>query len=536
MTISVRESGTSLTISCSGQISLWTCQSNHAFPQEIAWGNIKLYCGACGSFAYSDRNAIVCQRCGLLTSSAVVGSLSESIVSWVLEHAGLRADDPYARDFAQSSQERANLTSAIFSVIQQPPQMQAPPLFPSQVPTPFPVPPGRPVPKMDQPFDKPIREGANGEYEVLGLLAKGGFSRIFLARLSNGALVVIKKPWGYRNQQEKGVEGRINPFGIAVEKIGIEGGFLRAAKDKMGVVGFVDLYHEAESPCLVMRFADGPNLRKHVTSKKGSKQGGGLDVNEGIDIFEQILSVIQFIHNETNMVHRDITPNNVIIENGQVVMIDFGTISQHSEIEEEIYTGIQAGGYHAPEQAQGASSKVCDVYSLGSTLYFLLTGKDPPSPSLKNPTEKVMIHELRRVGAPEELISIIMKSRALSPAARFASVNELKNAVLAYKDPGWEMCGICQSPMQISLIVCGSCGAIRCNMCGRYSKRDQPVCSCGAEFCPFCSFPNAAESAYCGFCGQSLRNRALCENCNQEISISAIFCKHCGMKTFAPAT
>ncbi len=535
LSVALREGGTNLTISCSGQVALLYCAGNHLFPSEIRWENITITCGTCKSLAYPDRNTIVCGKCGILASAAVVESLSESVISWVVEDFGLRPDQDFSGEFVRSSTERRNFLTTVFS-----PVMRIPPIAPSAHSAPsahfaphIPPPPAmerRPIPKMEEPFPTPVREGPEKECEVLGLLAKGGFSRVYLARIPNGMYVAVKKPWGHRTEQEKGSYGRVNPYGIAVEKLSVEASFLKVAKGTKGVVDFLNFYYEGDTPCLVMRFVDGPNLRKYVTSRSGSRQGGGLELSEALDVYEQIIAVIRFIHNETNMVHRDITPNNVIMENGQIVMIDFGTISPHSEISEEVYTGIQAGGYHSPEQAQGASSKICDIYSLGSMLFFLLTGKDPPRPSLRNPTDKMMIHEFERVGVPEDLVSIMMKARALSPGARHSCIDELRNAIKAFRDPGWSFCGFCDTPMRVGSVTCDSCGATLCDICGKHSQKGETTCACGSRFCPVCRVSNSAEAFYCRFCGQSLRGEVVCENCNQQTSISAIFCRYCGFR------
>ncbi|MFQ6060237.1 MAG: protein kinase [Thermoplasmata archaeon] len=388
---------------------------------------------------------------------------------------------------------------------------------------------------MKRPFSAPRREGPRQQYEVLGLLAQGGFSRVFLARQPNGMHVVIKKPWGYRTERDEGRHGQINPYGIAVEKLNIEASFLKAAIGKRGVVDFLDLFYEGDAPCLVMRFVDGPSLREYVASRRAPRQTGGLGLEEALRVFEQVLDIIRFVHNVTDKVHRDITPNNVIMEDSQAVMIDFGTISEDKGVSEEVHTGIQAGGYHAPEQTQGASAKICDIYSLGSTIYFLLTGKDPPQPTVRNPTDRVMTHELQKVSVPDELISIVMKARAFSPSARFPTVDDLRNAVLTFRDPSRVQCMVCDSPMHVASVTCRNCGATRCDICGDFSQKDQTTCSCGANFCPACSVANLPQAVYCRFCGQSLRDRVACPSCGRQTPISAIFCKFCGSRV-APAT
>lgn len=537
LSVALRENRTSLNVSCSGEIALWSCAQNHFFPSEIHWRQVSIFCGNCGSSAYPDRNAIICSRCGILTSSRIIDSLAETIILWVIESVGFPPNHEFSEELAKSSQERMKFLSSIFATSASSGPVDSRPASHTFVPPPPPPPPPaerKPLPKMKQPFSTPRREGSNREYEVFGLLAHGGFSHVFLARQSNGSLVVIKKPWGYRTEQEEGRHGRINPYGIAVEKLNIEASFLKAAVGNRGVVDFLDLYDEGGYPCLVMRFVDGPSLREHVASRRGSKQSGGLDQEEALRIFEQVLDIIRFVHTVADKVHRDITPNNVIMEDGRAVMIDFGTISDDKGVSEEVHTGIQAGGYHAPEQTQGASAKVCDIYSLGSTMYFLLTGRDPPQPSVRNPTDRVMAHELQKVGVPEELIYIIMKARAFSPGARFLTIDDLRNAILTFKDPSRIRCMVCDSPMHVAAVTCRSCGATRCDICGDFSQKDQASCSCGATFCSACRVANLAEAVYCRFCGQSLRDGVACPSCGKQTPISAIFCKFCGSRV-APA-
>ncbi|MCK4444500.1 MAG: protein kinase, partial [Thermoplasmata archaeon] len=274
-------------------------------------------------------------------------------------------------------------------------------------------------PPLADAYSTPPYADSQRKYVLQRVLGKGGLAIVYLAKDHKGRNVVIKRPWGYRSPNEKGKDGRVNPYVVSREKLILEASFLRNFRKKMGIVELLDFFLHDDEVYEVLRYVEGPSLTQYVKEKWAASDTGGLEMTEALRFARQIISILKFLHDEMNMVHRDITPGNFLVENEQLVLTDLGTISKHTDLDIEIYDGIQSGGYHSPEQARGASSKTSDIFSLGSVMYFLLTGMPPPVCSLVKPTDRAIQENLIEKGIHEELIGIVLKARAVSANLRY---------------------------------------------------------------------------------------------------------------------
>jgi hypothetical protein len=196
-------------------------------------------------------------------------------------------------------------------------------------------------------------------------------------------------------------------------------------------------------PYICMEFIDGESLADRYF-------GGPLSVKTSVDIFKQICSALEHIHS-FGLMHRDIKPQNIIIENPsntstssttRAVLVDFGIAC---EIEHDgrdpalSQTGDLFGSpqYMSPEQCQSRQlSKLSDIYSLGCVIYESLAGR-PPFLS-RNPVKLMMHHiqkeprQLNTFDNPEistELNDIVMKCLQKEPSKRFSSAAELETAL-----------------------------------------------------------------------------------------------------------
>jgi serine/threonine protein kinase len=193
---------------------------------------------------------------------------------------------------------------------------------------------------------------------------------------------------------------------------------------------------------LVMELVDGVNLDRLV------KRKGPLALPFACDYVRQVALGLQHAH-EKGMVHRDIKPHNLMLtRKGQVKILDFGLARFVSEnTSTSAVTGCGLMGtpdFIAPEQAEDAHGADirADVYSLGCTLYFLLTGRTPfPEGSILS---KVLAHAQRepiplsdfRADLPVDLIAIISRMMAKSPDDRFQTPSEVARALLPFRKTG----------------------------------------------------------------------------------------------------
>jgi serine/threonine-protein kinase len=136
----------------------------------------------------------------------------------------------------------------------------------------------------------------------------------------------------------------------------------------------------------------------------------------------EIASILQYLHGlDPPIVHRDLTPDNIVLkEDGTIAVIDFGAANEY--VGNATGTLIGKQSYIAPEQFRGKASPLSDLYALGCTLNFLLTGEDPEALSVSHPRT---MHE----GLSKSVDALVASLTALDEQDRVSSATELKETV-----------------------------------------------------------------------------------------------------------
>ena len=204
-----------------------------------------------------------------------------------------------------------------------------------------------------------------GKYRLLDLLGRGGMGSVFAAEHKafgrRVALKIISKQTGRDPEQ-------LERFLAEARRI--------AALDHPNIVRAFDVDHEGERYFLVMEYVEGRDLQQIVESD------GPLDMGRAVRFIRQAALGLAHAH-QRKMIHCDIKPSNLIVGNDEVVKIlDMGMArlvesdGSTSDSNESIVGTID---YIAPEQALEAEDldHRADIYSLGCTLYFLLTSRPP---------------------------------------------------------------------------------------------------------------------------------------------------------------
>ncbi len=171
---------------------------------------------------------------------------------------------------------------------------------------------------------------------------------------------------------------------------------------------------------LVMEYINGQTLGEYFqVSKKKS-----LPLEEALDIGIQLCSVLEYLHSrQPPIIFRDLKPGNIMRTNeGHIFLIDFG-IARHFKPGQPKDTGLAGSqGYASPEQYGSAQSTArSDIYSLGATLHFLLTGDDP----VFSPLYFVPLNEPGG-SVPAELDTLVQQMLQRKPENRPASVTDIK--------------------------------------------------------------------------------------------------------------
>jgi response regulator RpfG family c-di-GMP phosphodiesterase len=189
---------------------------------------------------------------------------------------------------------------------------------------------------------------------------------------------------------------------------------------------------------LVMEFVPGKNLEQYVLDH------GPLPITQACDYIRQAASGLQHAH-EHGLVHRDIKPSNLLLTpQNQVKILDFGLARLCRRRHTEAHSMLGSVDYMAPEQARDARSVDirADIYGLGGTLYWLLSGHKP-FPGDRPVIEELLarqresplpLHKVRS-DVPLELEAIIYQMMALDPNDRYATPAAVMTALGAFLEP-----------------------------------------------------------------------------------------------------
>lgn len=263
----------------------------------------------------------------------------------------------------------------------------------------------------------------DGRYVIEKPLAQGGFSITYLARdrRTLGMKRCVVKQLilhGYNEEQKRKAKELFEREGAILEELGEH-------PQIPDLLAFFELEVDGESFFyLVQEFIDGVTLEALINDF------GPLPADDVIDILRNLLPVVQFVHNR-GAIHRDIKPANIMVHRQTQVyyLLDFGAVKQirsitdgHSQRSTTIYTP----GYAAPEQIGGRKVyPATDIYGLGATAIFLLTGRHPDE-LLNTVTQRIEWRTHARRLNPD-LADIIDRMVAPSLGERYESAN----AVLA---------------------------------------------------------------------------------------------------------
>jgi formylglycine-generating enzyme required for sulfatase activity len=211
--------------------------------------------------------------------------------------------------------------------------------------------------------------------------------------------------------------------------------FLREAKELArfrhpGIVRVSDVFEQNQTAYYVMDYVEGETLKSLVMRK------GRLSVTEALPLMLGLMDSVEAVH-KAGMLHRDIKPDNVIVEpSGSVVLIDFGSARAVDESHTIAQGAILAPGYSPLEQYSDSAEKgpFTDIYALGATCYFMLTGKKPIA-AIDRKREKLIPPHQLFADVSAIWSSAVMLALELEPSDRFQRVQDFRQALLSTRKP-----------------------------------------------------------------------------------------------------
>lgn len=305
-----------------------------------------------------------------------------------------------------------------------------------------------------------LKQGAllqGGKYKIEKVLGQGGFGITYLATQDILDRKVAIKEFFFKEfcEREDGT-CTVTP-GTQSNKTLVEkflNKFIKEAKTistlhHPNIIQIHDIFRENNTAYYVMDYIDGKSLGDIV------KERGALPETKAVGAIKQVAAALEYIHSKS-INHLDVKPNNIMLSNDEekIILIDFGVAKQYDETTKEGTTTTPVGvscGFSPLEQYKrnGVSSfsPESDIYSLGATLYKLITGKTPPeaievaqegmlempshiSDACKSVIRKSMM--LNKADRPHNIAQFleILNSKSQAPASSVESASSVEEETL----------------------------------------------------------------------------------------------------------
>lgn len=267
-------------------------------------------------------------------------------------------------------------------------------------------------------------------YRIGGIIGKGGFGVTYLAldtKLERRIAVKEYFPYGFalRGTGTGSVmtTGDAQVFKKGADKFYDEARLIAKFNSTGNIVNVYDVFYENDTVYYVMEYLRGQTIKSYT------EKGGRLTPGQAVYIAGEIADALGIAH-EMNVLHRDITPDNIMLcPDNKVKLIDFGAARQVVSEGSQSLSVILTQGFAPLEQYQkkGKQGPWTDIYSLGASLYYGMTGEiiDDPMSRFENDTA----FQSNPCAITGELWEIIKKAVAIKTSDRYQNAAELRNAL-----------------------------------------------------------------------------------------------------------
>jgi eukaryotic-like serine/threonine-protein kinase len=323
-----------------------------------------------------------------------------------------------------------------------------------------------------------LRGQTIGKYRVLSHLGSGGFGSVYLA----------EDTWIKKNVAIKVPHKQNLDFSEMLKEPR-----LLASMSHPNIVTMLTAEKLDDVFFIVMEYVAGETL-EHLIVREGA-----LDLGLAMDYTCQMCNAVDHAH-RAGVLHRDIRPGNMLVsETGLLKVTDFGT-SRFLEIAAHGTTVIGSPPYMAPEQFHGKAVFASDVYSVGITMYQMVTGEVPYNTPAPADIEKLMRGELvtaprvKNARLPRAINDIIMRALAPDLTVRYPRAANLLEDLLAARAPVGRRAKPRRTAVGLDLVE-----ANREDIQSRLKARETPQ----ARFCWQCRKPLHARTDRCPFCNEA---------------------------------
>ena len=316
----------------------------------------------------------------------------------------------------------------------------------------------------------------NSRYEIVRRIGGGGMGAVYLAKDRN----LGEAPRAVKEMIESNIDDAQHEKAIADFK---RESLLLTELEHSSIPTVYDYFYDdaSERFYLVMKFIPGSDL----SSRLRNSPGGRIDEPTVTEWGIQVADVLHYLHTRPQpIIYRDLKPANLMIDSNssRVMLIDFG-IARWVNKKEKGVTAVGTMGYAPPELFSGQADARVDIYSLGATLFHLLTGSDPQDNPLlifdftKNPRPRQINPALS-----SEMERLLTRAVEYKPEHRFQTGAEMRDALashleklrsgqVSYGAPAYELGS---ETMRVAMVFCGFCG-------GRIAVDDIFCAHCGSR-------------------------------------------------------
>lgn len=262
-----------------------------------------------------------------------------------------------------------------------------------------------------------------GRYELLEIIGEGGMARVYKAHCRILDRIVAVKILKEEFSRDQGFVEKFKTEALSAARI-----------NHPNIVNIYDVGQEGDIYYIVMEMVEGKTLKEIISAE------APLTVERAVDIAIMICDGVHHAH-EKGIIHRDIKPHNILItEHGMVKVADFGIARAISNATITYGNNNIVGSVHyiSPEQAKGEIvNRTTDIYSIGCVLFEMLTGRAPFTAdsaitvAMKHIHDEVLSPRKLNPDIPTALENIILQALQKNPKQRFASAQEMRNALLS---------------------------------------------------------------------------------------------------------
>lgn len=281
----------------------------------------------------------------------------------------------------------------------------------------------------------------DGRYQVLKCIGIGGFGIIYLCRdLPLCRLVAVKEyfPAEWAERDETYVDVRRSQM-VDAYRFGLQS-FRKEAKlsarfiHTPHTVTVYDILEVNDTAYLVMEYISGISIGREMRARDYRP----FEPKEMAEILFPVMEALEGIHGE-KIVHSDISPGNIMrSEEGEIFLIDLGAAKYALDSQPVLSAAFLKPDYAAPEQFRTAREGIprdegpwTDVYALGATMYYLLTGQKPPDimQRLEGKNTKVALPGKCKLRRAKQWTKLLNRAMALEISERFSTAEELRKEV-----------------------------------------------------------------------------------------------------------